>query len=414
MSPDRRTWTLHLRPGVRLHDGREGTATDVAAAIDAARQSDDADPGLWDVCAVTVTAEHAVRVDLRQPTSLLLDALAVVDPLPTGPYREHEQPDALPELHATLAAGTPAARIATVRLRRYDTPRAAVAALLRQEVDVLSEVPSEARDLLSQGEGVRRYPYVKPYVVTFGLNHRHRALSKPAVRVALNVAVDRQALIAEELRGFGTPAADIIWREHWAAPHAGDAEAIRVDRARAERLLDGAGLTRVTRADGTQRPRLRLRVLVLDEPTMLRVAARLKRMYAPLGLELELESLPVPRLLARLGAGEYETYLSPIVSGYGLSLPYRYFADHRRSRLADHGYTAARAAAERVRAAPDTEAFASAVMALHRVLLDDPPDVYLFWQQAERALGPRITVPADAEGDVLSSLSRWAAPAGGS
>ena len=54
--------------------------------------------------------------------------------------------------------------IGTVQVRRYDTPRAAVAALLREDVDVLYEVPSEARALLEAEDGVHVFPHVKPYV----------------------------------------------------------------------------------------------------------------------------------------------------------------------------------------------------------------------------------------------------------
>ena len=120
-----------------------------------------------------------------------------------------------------------------VTMRRYDTPRAAVVALLREDVDVLYEVPSDARAMLDSEDSVRTYPYVKPYVVTLGLNHRHPALAARKVRQALNAAVDRAAIIEEDADGFGVPAADLLWREHWAVSHTGDAEAMRPDRERA-------------------------------------------------------------------------------------------------------------------------------------------------------------------------------------
>lgn len=415
VAPDRLAWTFHLSPGVRRQDGRQATARDVAALIEEARKSPGADPGLWPITRVEVLDELRLRLHLSRPTSLLLDALALVQALPTGPYREEDKGEGqLPEFEAMRTTGSAPPVIQRVRLRRYDTPRAAVTALLRREVDVLYEVPAEARAQLKRETGVRSFSHVKPYVVTLGLNHDHALLARREVRQALNVAVDRAALVAEEMDGFGIPAADLLWRDHWSAPHTGDAEAIRTDRQRAERLLTSAGLASRRMADGRVLPRLRLRVLVLDDPTMARVARRLQRMYAAIGVDLTLESVAMTQLATRVTQGDFEVFLSPVFTGYGLSRAYLAYAEHDRPRLLGRSYRAAHRAAEAVREAADEEALVRAVMNLHRVVLDDPPDVTLFWQEAERAVGARIRVPDGVQGDVLGSLTRWTVASEGS
>ena len=148
-------------------------------------------------------------------------------------------------------------------MRRYETPRAAVAALLREEVDVLYEVPSEERSLLDAEDGVDVFPHVKPYVVTLGLNHRHPVLARRGVRLAMNAAIDRDALVAQVAGGVGVPAADIIWHQHWARPHESDAAVLRADKVRAGQLLDEAGLPRRTGRKGVVQPRFLLTCLVL-------------------------------------------------------------------------------------------------------------------------------------------------------
>ena len=60
-----------------------------------------------------------------------------------------------------------------------------------------------------------------------------------------------------------------------------------------------------------------------------------------------------------------------------------------------------------MRAAASREELRDAVHGLHRVLIDDPPAVYLFWQETSRAVGRRVSVPADTSGDVLNALARW-------
>ena len=404
-SDDHLTWTFVIREGVRLQDGREVTAADVAALLKDAADSRDSGPGLWAVSRVEPVDTRQVRVTLREPTSLLLESLSMVAALPAGPYREPPPDEPNPSLEAVARSSASAPEIQTVALRRYDTPRAAVAALLRDEVDVLYEVPNESRDLLEAQDGVQVYPHVKPYVVTLGLNHRHPILSRRRVRLAMNALVDREALVQEA--GGGEPAADLLWLQHWSRPHTADAEALRVDRDRARTLLDAEDLPARRNADGAVQPRFRVECLVLDDPTMARVAGRLQQSYADAGIVLELSSLPLPDLVARLSTGDFETFLSPMVSGYGFGLPYLYFGDHDRARMIDLGYTAAAGAAERVRDAATDDALVNAVGDLHRVLLEDPPAVHLYWQRTSRAVGPRVRVPSDTDPDVLGSLPRW-------
>jgi ABC-type transport system substrate-binding protein len=404
-SDDHRTWTLFVRAGVRLHDGREATAADVVARLQEALDDDDPEPGLWPVTAVEQVGTREVRLRLREPSSLLLESL-VMQAMPAGPYRISETDALEPELRAVQPSGQAPPAIGTVQVRRYDTPRAAVAALLREEVDVLYEVPSDARSVLDAEDGVEVFPHVKPYVITLGLNHRHRVLSRREVRLAMNAAIDREALVSQVAGGVGVPAADIIWHQHWSRPHEADAALLRADKARAGRLLDEAGLPRRTGRKGVIEPRFRLSCLVLDDPMMHRVAGRLQQAYADIGVSLDIKALKLDDLLRRLGSGDFDTFVSPVVSGFGLGRIYVAFGAHDHPRLIDDGYTAAAPAAERMRAATTQAELAAAIRDLHHVLIEDPPAVSLFWEETSRAVGRRVTVPAEA-GDVLGSLPRW-------
>jgi peptide/nickel transport system substrate-binding protein len=405
-SPDQRTWMLSLREGLGLRDGDAVTADEVVGLVTTAMQDADREPGFWQVTSVDSPGPRQVRLRLREPTSLLLESLSLVQAVPTGPYRASDEDAREPVLHAVPQAGQVPPAIGTVQVRRYETPRAAVAALLREEVDVLYEVPSDARSVLA-AEDVQFFRHVKPYVVTLGLNHRHPVLARRGVRLAMNAAIDREALVAQVAGGVGVPAADIIWHQHWTRPHASDAAVLGVDKDRAGQLLDQAGLPRRTGRRGVVEPRFRLTCLVLDDPMMHRVAGRLQQAYADIGIALDIQVLRLDALLARLGSGRFEAFVSPVVSGYGLGMPYVHFGAHDHPRVIDHGYTAAAAAAERVRAATSDETMEAAVRDFHRVLIEDPPAVSLFWQETSRAVGRRVVVPADWTGDVLGSLPRW-------
>lgn len=405
-SADQRTWTLTVRDGVRLHDGQLATAADIVVRIREAGEAADRLPGLWPVTVAETAGPREVRLHLREPSSLLLESLSLLE-APAGPFQTPDETAAEPELHAVARPGQEAGDIRRIKVKRYDTPRAAVAALLRDEVDVLYDVPSDARALLKAEDGVRLFKNVKPYVVTLSLNHRHPVLSRRAVRLAMNVAIDREALVAQVAGGVGVPAADMIWQQHWSRPHDDDAAAIRVDRAGAGRMLDEAGLPRLTGPGGVVQPRFRISCLVLKDPVMQRVAGRLQQAYADIGISLDLQALPQTELLSRLTKGQFDALVSPVLSGYGLGMPYLQFGAHDHPRTIDDGYKAAAGAVERVRAAMTEDALATAVRDLHRVLIADPPAIYLFWPETSRATGRRVTVPADPPGDVLGSLARW-------
>ena len=168
-----------------------------------------------------------------------------------------------------------------------------------------------------------------------------------------------------------------------------------------------SGLQRDGRARAWSSPRFRVSCLVVDDPMMQRVARRLQKAYADIGISLDLEPVALEALGERLASGRFDAFVSPVVSGYGMGMPYASFGAHDHPRMIDHGYTAAAPAAERIRAAATREAFADAVHALHRTLIEDPPAVYLFWSETSRAVGRRVTVPVDSSGDVLGSLARW-------
>lgn len=406
-SPDQRTWTLFVREGVRTHDGQEATAAYVVTRIQEALASDYRGPGLWPVTSVEQAGPREVRLHLSEPSSLLLDTLSHVQAVPAGPFRGPEGTAAAPEFHAVPQPGQPIGQVQSIGVRRYPTARAAAAALLRGDVDVLYEMPGESRELVEGEDGVQVFPNVKPYVVTLGLNHRHPVLRRRDVRLAMNIAVDRQALISQVSGGVGRPATDMIWNQHWTRPHTDDARAFPVDRRRAGQLLDAAGLERRVAPTGGMEPRFRVSCLVVDHTMMQRVAARLQQAYADVGIALDLQPVALDDFEDRLASGDFDTFVSPVLSGYGVSMHYTLFGDHDQWRMITLGYTAAAPAAERIRYAATGAELREAVHALHRVLIDDPPAVHLFWQETSRAVGRRVTVPADPSVDVLGSLARW-------
>ena len=92
LAPDARTWTFHLRTGVRFHNGEALTAADVVASIERARSpqlgGSYGTDGVFRsyVAAATVTAidDRTIRIATDEPSAYLLDLLVYLPIAPRG------------------------------------------------------------------------------------------------------------------------------------------------------------------------------------------------------------------------------------------------------------------------------------------------------------------------------------------
>jgi hypothetical protein len=72
------------------------------------------------------------------------------------------------------------------------------------------------------------------------------------------------------------------------------------------------------------------------------------------------------------------------------------------------GYSAADETLDRVRYARDDEEFRKAVSAFQEVVYNDPPAIFLAWEERMRAVSRKFDVHGQESGrDVTASLWRW-------
>jgi ABC-type transport system substrate-binding protein len=403
-SSDGLTWDLVVRADAQQHDGTPVTADDVARLLQAQADSGDTPAGLWDVDRIDPIDARTLRLQLRAPSSLLLEALTLTRALPVGPFVVGPDPDGdadRPVLLLNPRQTTPST-VARIAFRHYDSPRAAWSALLRNDIDFLYEVSDEARAFLERAPGIQVRSFIRPYVLTLGLNNRHPILRHTSVRRALNYAVDRQALLEKDYGGRGLAATGHAWPFHWAAD--GSMTPYPFDQQEARRLLDAAGLPVIVRQAG---PSSRFRITCLVPARFERVARRLQQAYAAVGVDLDLELVAQEDLEPRLASGTFEAFLQPLLSGYDRTFLYQMWSGQSRGRFVDFGYTAAADAAERMRRAQSDEDVLDAFQAMQRVHFDDPPAVFLIWERTARAVGPRFEVPDERDRDILSTLTHW-------
>ena len=220
-TPAPSTWRFRLRPGARFQDGRRVCARDVAWSLERARRHPRSGVShyLADVVDVRVAAPDVVEIRTQASTSLLLNRLSFVaivpegspaeirSPIGTGPYRL--SPEGFPEDLTLQRSDVYWGRRPpepVVRLLVVKDPARARAMLLSGDLDVsLSPRPGRGGPA-APGEPCCRV-VAQPAVVVEALLCR---VDRPPfddlrVRRALDLALDRPALVARTLKGWGEP-----------------------------------------------------------------------------------------------------------------------------------------------------------------------------------------------------------------
>ena len=259
VSDDGLTYRFQLRPGATFHNGRAVTPADVAASVARVRDPKTGSPYASRFAAVKSVEPdgNAVVVTLSEPSAPLLGqlaALAIVPPeataelarrpVGTGAFQFKEWvPDtyiALERNGAYWERGLPH----LAGLKFNIVPEAATRQLgiqggTYQLVPTLDAATSAA---LAGQSRVKVLPTQDLAYSLIGLNVAQPPFDKPAVREAVNFAIDRAQLAEAAYFGRAVPGGPLSPAlKDWALPVAGF-PCYQPDPARAKMLLQDAGL----------------------------------------------------------------------------------------------------------------------------------------------------------------------------
>jgi len=255
VSPDRLVWTVKIRPDAKFSDGQPVTARDVAFTFNQAAQSG----GLTDVTVMdkaVAVDDTVVELHLKRPQSTFVNrliSLGIVSehaygpdyarhPIGSGPYKlvqwdpgqqliveanpyyYGEKPQFKRLVFLFLGEDTAFAAARAGKVHVVAVPQA----LAVQKIDgmTLQTVPSVDNRGLS-------FPFVPDtgQKTDNGYPIGNNVTADPAIRHAINVAVDRQALVDGILEGFGSPAfgpvSGLPWDEPGGNIKDGDVETAR-------------------------------------------------------------------------------------------------------------------------------------------------------------------------------------------
>lgn len=261
ISEDGLQWTVTLRDDIVFSDGEPLKADDVVYTYRTAAASNSV-VDLTNLEQVEAVDDHTVRFRLKQPNSAFLEMLASIGivpqhahdqqyaehPIGSGPYRlvqwDRGQ-QLIIEANPLYAGQQPYFQKVTFLFLSED---AALAAAKAGQVDVaaipasLAKQPVTGMKLVAvqtvDNRGIM-FPVVPTGGKTLdGLPIGNDVTADPAIRKAINLAVDRQKLVDGVLEGYGTPAFSISDGMPWFNPETAFRDG---DTEGAMRLLEEAG-----------------------------------------------------------------------------------------------------------------------------------------------------------------------------
>lgn len=256
VSPDARTWTFELKPGVRCHDGAPADAEAVAWSVARMARPDMGAtlgaPAVWAQylagARIEALSRSTVRIELDRPMADLPDVLGAGyvlspgsdpdAPVGCGPYRieDHVPGERLVLRAAPASAAVPAAN-PRLRFQRIACAAERAAALAAGTVQAATGLAGESARPLGAGPAVTVVEHLVPTAIIFLFNAARGPVRDARVRRALNLALNREDLVADVLGGAGRPLHGFVSPVHFGAA----AATAGCDPDSAGRLLAEAG-----------------------------------------------------------------------------------------------------------------------------------------------------------------------------
>ena len=417
-----RSLRLTLRSGVTFHDGTALNSARVATALRqlVSRPGNQAlYPSLSDITEIRPNGELELVIDLSRPSAFLPEDLDLSLGIgsETGPYQPvgGTAPEVAFERFEGYYLGTP--KIARIEVRPFDTLRTAWTSLLRGELDMVTDVPPDAVQFIGSDD-IQIISFERRYQYLIAFNSKKSPFDKAAVRRALNLAVNRDALVKNVLQGRGTSSTGPLWPTYWAydrsvAPYS-------FDPALAMSLLDGAGYEAggAPRSSESETSSARLRFTCLIPAGFAiweRIALEVQKNLYAIGVDMQFKVVPVQEFDTLFREGSFDAALIDMISGPTPSRAYIFWQSARRHKgLNIFGYENPEAERlfEVLRSDTNEGAVRSTTRRLQTVFLDDPPALFLAWSQRTRAVRRDFQIVQEPNRDPLLTLWRWTPSAG--
>jgi peptide/nickel transport system substrate-binding protein len=413
-----RSLRVTLRRNVVFHDGTALTAplaADVLNRLIGRPGNRALFPSLLDIIDVVADGELDIVFRLSRPSAFLPEDLDLpfetgTPPVGTGPFRivSATPTEIQLERFDRYYRGVPS--IGRIIVRAEGALRTAWSALLRGDVDMVTEVPPDAVQFVSNDD-VQVVSFSRNYQYVIAFNSQKPPFDKAAVRRALNIAIDRQGIVQSVLQGRAVPSTGPLWPQHWA--YDSSIQGYDSDPAAAIAFLESAGL-RLSETPGAPPARLRFTCLIPEGFSLVeRLALDIQKQLYGVGVDMQVEVVRPQDFDGRVRSGEFEAIFMDLVGGPSLGRAYVFWGSAKSfTGLNLFGYE--NSEAERLfnilKTTTNEAAIRSATSALQRVLLNDPPGLFIAWNERARAVRREFRIvqdPRQDPADPIYTIWRW-------
>jgi peptide/nickel transport system substrate-binding protein len=349
-STDGKTWTFHLRPGVTWSDGKPLTSADVVYSFKRVMTADTVENGQYGnyvtyVTDVTAPDANTVVFTTSEPTPAMLRMAVPILPehiwkditgdkagtyandtavVGSGPFTLVEvRKGQFYRFSANKSYWAGAPKIDELVLRIFADDEAMVQAITKGEIDMVQDISAEAFDALANQPGITRsdskYSGFNELAFNLGaatvdnepIGDGHPALKDKQVRLAIDYAIDRQALVDKVLNKHGSVASGVIPpvypNQHW-----NPGAAMRgYDPAKANQLLDAAGYARGSDGIrvGKDGKALKFRLFGRNESkTSTSDVAFIREWLKDIGIDVTIQNMSEDQLTDVVGKGEFDMF----------------------------------------------------------------------------------------------------------
>jgi len=404
VSEDGRTWDFFLREGVKFHDGEELDAEDVAftyqSMLDPATESPLA-PMYSILGGVEAIGSLQVRFHLKEAYSPFLNILILEiipahlftgsttpeafarNPVGTGPFRFASWDEGRVVLSANPDYFEGRPYLDRVIVEQYPDQSRAWSALMRGEVDVVTDLDLEDYRVLENDPRFRIYDFLEVFYHTLLFNLRDPLFSNPELRRSVDLAVDRADLIGEALNGWAVETTGPFRPGTW--PYNPDVPESSYDPAQASRILAGLGWRDTDGDLILERGGEELAFTILaDRGDLLKEAAarRIKWQLFQVGIRVEVELLsPAELFEERLFPGDFQAVLLQFNAGVDPDKFTRLFWHSENigsSNLGGYGNSEVDGLIEAGRTSLDFEERKRLYRRIHALIARDRPAVFLY------------------------------------
>jgi len=297
-----KAWVFYLTKGVRFHNGRAFDANDVAAYFNRVmdpKSGAAVTKRLYPLESADIIDKYTVRINLSKRYAdlpiLMADEVnaAIIapesagrdtkNPIGTGPYKLKQflpgEKVVFEKNPKYWQKGIP--YFDTIEFLNISDPAAQVSALMSGEVDAIRELGTEFIDVCKKQKGivVEEIPTGGHQNVYMWLDHK--PFDDPRVVSAIKNCVDREKFVDLVLNGHGTPANDISVSPN--SPYYHGIPIKKQNYKLAKKLLAQAGY----------RNGIDLELYTSDlRPGMVDTAITLKDMCAPVGIRINIKTVP--------------------------------------------------------------------------------------------------------------------------